>query len=63
MTVVDTSSCGCVWERQKGYGDVIVQQCDEHRRASESEVARRAFKAADRYVLKLRLKGVIPWPK
>lgn len=54
--------CDCTWERQPGYGDVIVQQCAEHRRASESDVAKAAFKAADRAVLKLRLKGLVPWP-
>lgn len=27
---VSTSTCGCVWERDPSYGDVIVSACEAH---------------------------------
>lgn len=61
--MTDQSTCGCVWERKPGFGDVIVQQCAEHAAQSASPESKAAFAAADRAVLKLRMRGVLGWPE
>lgn len=61
--MTDQSACGCTWERKPGYGDVVVRQCAQHKAESSSERAQNAMKAADRAVLKLRMRGVLGWPK
>jgi hypothetical protein len=44
---ITKTACGCKWERRDGYGDVVVQQCDEHKALAESDLAREAYAAAD----------------
>ena len=46
--MTDQSSCGCVWERREGIGDVIVMQCAKHGAASRSPRAKAAAFEADR---------------
>jgi hypothetical protein len=57
--VTDRSSCGCTWERQPGFGDVIVVQCVAHAAAGRTPQARRAHKAADEAVARLRREGKV----
>jgi hypothetical protein len=46
--MTDQSSCGCVWERHKDFGDVVVTKCVQHDAVSRSRRAKAAAFEADR---------------
>ena len=51
------SACGCTWERQPAFGDVLVVRCLKHAAAGRTPGAKRAKAAADALVKRLRKEG------
>lgn len=60
MSKYDQSGCGCTWERQPGFGDVVVVQCATHAAEGCSPRAKAAMRAADAAVERLRKQGKVP---